>query len=150
MAQAIWEETELPRATGPSGRAMQEFRKLGWCTTRGWWQRVPPGKKEAVHLVHADKGYVEHLFRESIREHQLGTLEARRPRTFGSMGARLDRGLTLLALNLCAMELNKSMLRGVVAAALWTSDRAHCRGLKPDDRCPYCTQGVPEDEDHLL
>ena len=42
------------------------------------------------------------------------------------------------------------MLRGVLAAALWTSHRAHRRGLKPDDRCPYCTQGVLEDEDHLL
>ena len=159
MAQAIWEMTELPRATGRLGRAMQEFRKLGWRTARGWWQWIPPGKKEAVHLVHADKGvhlvhadkgYVEHSFRESIREHYLGTLEERRPRTFGGMGAQLDRDLTLLALNLCATELDKSMLRGVLAAALCTSDRAHRRGLRPDDRCPYCAQGVPQDEYHLL
>ena len=63
VVQAIWE------ATGPFGRAMQEFRKLGCRTARGWWHWIPPGQKEAVHLVHADKGYVEHLFRESIREH---------------------------------------------------------------------------------
>ena len=36
--------------------------------------------------MHADKGYVEHFFRESIREHQLGTPDERRPRTFGGMG----------------------------------------------------------------
>ena len=91
--------------------------------------------------------YVEHLFRELIREHQLGR---RRPRTFGGMGARLDKDPTLLEPNLCATELDKSMLKGVVVAALWTADRACWRGLRLDDRCPYCDQGVPEDEDHLL
>ena len=90
MAQAIWQETELPRAMGPFGRAVQEFRKLGWRTTRGWWQWIPPGTKTAVHLVHADKGYLEHLFRESIKEHKLVTLQRRRPRIFGGMGARPD------------------------------------------------------------
>ena len=50
------------------------------------------------------KGYVAHLFRESIREHQPGTLEERRVRTFGGIGAQLDRVLTLLALTLCAPQ----------------------------------------------
>ena len=150
VARAIWEETEPPKATGPFGRAMQELRKLGRCTARGWWHETPPGTKTTVHVVYADKGYVEHLFRESIGEHQLGTPDRRRPRSFGGMVARLDRDLTLLKLNLCATELDKSMLRGVLAAALWTADRVYRRGLRPDDRCPYYDQGVPEDEDHLL
>ena len=78
-----------------------------------------------MHLVHADKGYVAHLFQESIREHRLATLERRRPSTFGGMGARLDRDLALLELNVCATKLDKSMVRGILVAALWTADRAY-------------------------
>ena len=48
-----------------------------------------------VHLVHAAKEYVEHLFRESLKEAQLAALEKRRPRTFGGMGACRHRELTL-------------------------------------------------------
>ena len=128
LVQAIWEETELPKATGPFGRAIQEFRRLGWRTARGWWHPIPPGTRTAVLVVHADKGYVEHLSRESIREFQLGALERRRPRTFGGMGARLEKDLKLLELNLCTVKLDKSMLRGVLAAVLWTAARAYRRG----------------------
>ena len=35
VSHAIWEEMELPKATGPFGRAMQEFKKLGWRTAWG-------------------------------------------------------------------------------------------------------------------
>ena len=66
------------------------------------------------------------------------------------MGARLDKDLTLLELDLCATALDKSMLRGVLAAALWPADTPYRRGLRPDDRCPFCDQGVPEDGDHVL
>ena len=85
---------------------------------------------------------VEHLFLELLKEHRLEALEKRRPRIFGGMGARLGRELTLseLALSelaLCTTELDKSLLRGVLAGAVWTADRAHRRGLSHDDRCPY-------------
>ena len=45
----------------------------------------------SVHLVRVSKEYVEHLFRESLREHHLEALEKRRPRIFGGMGASVDR-----------------------------------------------------------
>ena len=77
-------------------------------------------------------------------------LEKRRPRVFGGIGTRLDRELTLSELVCCATELDKSVLRGAMAGALWTADRAHRRGLRQDDRCPYCDKGSWEDEDHLL
>ena len=38
----------------------------------------------------------------------------------------------------------------MMAGALWTADRAHRRGLRQGDRCPYCDKGSREDEDHLL
>ena len=43
----------------------------------------------SVHLVHASKEYVEHLFRECLRDYHLGALEKRRPTIFGGMGADL-------------------------------------------------------------
>ena len=104
----------------------------------------------SVHLVHTSKEYVEHLFRESLREHHLEALEKRRPRLFGGMGTPMDRELTLSELARCATELDRSLLRGVMAAALWTADRAHRRGLRQGDKCPYCNKGSREDEDHLL
>ena len=117
---------------------------------RGWWQWSLPHSATVVHLVHAPKEYVEHLFREALRENQLTALEKRRPRTFGGMGARLDRTLTLSDIAACDTELDKSLLRGVMVGAIWTANRAHRRGLCPDGDCPYCPRGVREDEDHLL
>ena len=53
------------------------------------------------------KEYVEHLFRDSLRESQLAALEKRRPRTFGGMGARLHRMLMLRDIATCDIELDK-------------------------------------------
>ena len=85
---------------------------------------------------------MEHLFREFLREHHLEALEKRRPRLFGGMGARIDRELTLSELERCATKLDRSMLRGVMAGALWTADRARRRGLRQDGNCPYCSKGT--------
>ena len=30
IAQAVWEADPVPRATGPTGRALGELRSLGW------------------------------------------------------------------------------------------------------------------------
>ena len=72
----------------------------------------------SVHFVHASKEFVEHLFRESLREHHLEALEKRRPRVFGGMGAWLDRELTLSELARCATEVDKSLMCGAMAGAL--------------------------------
>ena len=113
VAQAIWERTQSPKAIDPLGRALQEFRHLGWRSLRGCWQWSLPRTGTVVHLVHAPKEYVEHLFRESLWETQLAALEKRRPRTFGGMGARLERRLTLSDIATCDKEVDKSVLQGV-------------------------------------
>ena len=118
VAQAIWEGTQSPKPTGPLGRALQEFRRLDWRSMRGWWQWSLPHSATVVHLVHAPKEYVEHLFREALRENQLTALEKRRPRTFGGMGARLNRTLTLSDITALDTELDKSLLREVMAGAI--------------------------------
>ena len=120
VAQAIWEGMQSPKPTGPLGRALQEFRWLGWCNMRGWWQWSLPYSATVVHLVHAPKEYVEHLFREALRESQLWRWRNGGRAPSGAWGPG------------------------------WIADRAHRRGLRPDGGCPYCPREVREDEDHLL
>ena len=142
---------------GPAGACTLGILQAGlavpggwWQCLGGWWQWAMPRTGVTVHLVHTSKEYVEHLFRESLREAQLTALEERRLRTFGGMGARLHRELTLSGLTSRTTELDKSLLRGALASALWTADRAYRRGLRADGRCPYCDKGVWKDESHLL
>ena len=81
MAQAIWEGTQSPKPTCPLGRALHKFRRLGWRSMRGWWRWSLLHSGMVVHLVHTPKEYVEHLFREALRESQLtgtGLRDARR------------------------------------------------------------------------
>ena len=84
------------------------------------------------------------------RRQQLRKLEARRPRLFGGMDASIHRALTLAHTANCDHELDRALLRGVLAGALWTAVRAQARGLRPTNTCPFCSAGVPEDEEHLL
>ena len=59
--------------------ALQDFRHLGQQSLRGWSQWSLPRARTVVHLMHAPKEYVEHLFQESLRETQQAALEKRRP-----------------------------------------------------------------------
>ena len=88
VGHAIWEQTDSPKAAGLLRRALHEFGRLGWQCTRAWWQWNLPRMGRAVHPVHAPKEYVEHLFRVALRGNKLASLEKRRLRTFGGMGAR--------------------------------------------------------------
>ena len=66
------------------------------------------------------------------------------------MDASIHRALTLTHTTDCDNELDKALLRGVLARALWTAVRAQARGLRATSTCPFCSAGVPEDEEHLL
>ena len=79
IIQAIWEAVPTPKVTGPLGRALQEFRKLGWQPLMGWWKWTYPGAHAPVNLALDCESYVEHVFREVPRKQQLRWLEARRP-----------------------------------------------------------------------
>ena len=77
-------------------------------------------------------------------------LERRRPKPFGGMGALLDRELRVSELARCTTKLIKSLLRGMMAGALWTANTANRRGLRRGDRCLYYDKGSMEDEDHFI
>ena len=68
----------------------------------------------------------------------------------GADGGPGHMGVTLSDIAACDTKLDRSLLRGVMAGAIWTADRAHGRGLRPDGDFPYCPREVREDEDHLL
>ena len=140
----------MPKVTGPLGRALQEFRKLGWQPLAGWWKWTYPGAHAPVNLALDSQSYVEHVFREAVRKQQLRQLEARQPRLFAGMDTSIHRVLTQTHTTDCDNELDTALLRGVLAAALWTVARAQARGLRSTDACPFCSAGVPEDEEHLL
>ena len=80
----MWETTPEPKTTGPLGRALLEFRKLGWQPLVGWWTWTYPGAHTPVNLALDSQLYVEHFFREELRKQQLHRL---RPGGRGSLGA---------------------------------------------------------------
>ena len=81
VTQAVWEHTEEPKGTGPLGRALREFRRLGWRNQRGWWSWTMPRTGISVHLVHAPKEYVEHLVLEGASPGGTGETETHTERT---------------------------------------------------------------------
>ena len=150
IAEAVWEAVPTPKVTGPLGRPPLEFRKLGWRSLVGSWKWTYPGAHAPVNLALDSRSYVEHVFGEALRKQQLCQLEARRPRLFGGMDASIHRVLTMTHTIDCDNELDRALLRGVLVGALWTEVRAQAGGLEPTNSCPFCSGGVPEDEEHLL
>ena len=66
----MWEAVLTPKVTGPLGRALQKFRKLGWQPLMGWWKWTYPGAHAPVNLALDSRSYVEHVFREAPRKQQ--------------------------------------------------------------------------------
>ena len=77
IIQAIWEAVPTPKVTGPLGRALQEFRKLGWQPQTRWWKWTYPGAHAPLNLAPDSESSVEHIFREVLRKQQLHQQEAR-------------------------------------------------------------------------
>ena len=50
----------------------------------------------------------------------------------------------------CDNEPDTALLRGVLAGAPWTAVWAQARGLWATSTCPFCSAGLPEDEEHPL
>ena len=77
IIQPAWEVVPVPRVASPLGRALQEFRNLGWQPLVRWWKWTYPGAHAPINLALDSQSYVEHVFREALRKQQLRQLEAR-------------------------------------------------------------------------
>ena len=108
-----------------------------------------PGQDEPLCLLQPAWSEPKHRIRDSLRHNTLRGLEARRPATFGSLGGGLDRAACRHGLRVAQSELEASLLRGLVAGATWTAERAAWHRLRDGSGCPYC--GAPvEDKDLAL
>ena len=101
-------------------------------------------------MVRDPERVLMHRLREALRGQQLRSLEHRQLRQFEGMRGEVLKGVLNDALAKHTDALERTLLMGALAGATWTADRAFRRGLRKDPHCPYCGQGVVEDEDHLF
>ena len=92
---------------------------------------------------------LQHRVRDSLRCHSSRQLEARRPVTFGGLGDGADGPACRAALRAASTELEKSLLRGLLAGAMWTAARVSGHGMRANAACPHCG-AAHEDEAHVL
>ena len=148
----MWEaQPSLATRQGPFGRAPAAVAGLGWSPLEGtWWVWEAPGQFERLCLATDRWPWILHCLREALRRKALVGLEKRRPRQFGGMGGAVDREGVRLSLEAMPDATHRGYLRGIVAGALWTAQRAADRRLAETAVCPHCDGGQPEDEMHVF
>ena len=92
---------------------------------------------------------LQHRVRDSLRCHSSRQLEARRPVTFGGSGDKADGPACRTALRAASTELEKSLLRRLMARAMWTAAKVSGRGTRTKSACPHCG-AAHEDEVDVL
>lgn len=148
VIHAIWAASPHHSA-GPMGRALKSLKQLGWVPLDGWW-RWRIGDTEQLDLRVAPVGEVQHTVRASLHLLLMRRLKARRPLTFDGAEAGINGTATRAWLQQQQPELDRGCLRGLLTGATWTATRVHARGLRASADCPYCAQGIAEDEIHLV
>ena len=149
FAQAICESGGRPPGMGPVGRALRTAASLGWTPREGWWCWVIPGQEHPLHFVQEPLCQLQHRVRDSLCCYSSRQLEARRPVTFGGLGDGADGPACQAALRAASTELEKSLLRGLLAGAMWTAARVSGHGMWTNSACPQCG-AAHEDEAHVL
>ena len=138
LVQAIWESGLRPPRIGPFGLALHVVRLLGWQPLEGWWSWVVPGQAEPLHLVQEPMRQIQHRVRHSLRCHAMRGLETRRPATYGGLGDVVDREACRAALRVASTELEASVLRRLLAGALWTAARLRGHHMGATSSCTGC------------
>ena len=68
---------------------------------------------------------------------------------FGGLGDGADGPARHAALRAASTELEKSLLHGLMAGALWTAARVSGHGMRTNSACPHCG-AAHKDEVHVL
>ena len=131
------------------GRALHTAATLGWSPREGWWCWDVPGQKHPLHFVQQPLRQIQHRVRDSLRCHSSRQLEARRPVTFGGLGDGAHGPACRATLRAASTESDKSLLRGLMAGALWTAARVSGHGMRTNSTCPH-SGAAHEDEVHVL
>ena len=101
-------------------------------------------------VIEGTWGAVRHEIRDGLRCDHLTKLEARRPRQFAGLGRRMEGALCRSSLDACSSGLRLGLLEWLLARATWMAARAYRRQMIPSPRCPYCSTGDTETEDHIM
>ena len=96
-----------------------------------------------------DKAEVKHHVREQLRAQLIAQLIQRRPRQFTGMHYTTNRRLVPQCILSFASELERALLRTILAGGVWTALRAQLRGLRPTSDCPFCSKAA-ETEQHIF
>ena len=90
-----------------------------------------------------------HVIRESMRQIALRNLEKKRPRQYAGIGRGPDRPTLRRTVETFKTDKELSLVRQILAEAIWTGERANKWGLAQDAPCSHCGEG-PEDEEHIF
>ena len=124
-------------------------RALRTATSLGWWCWDIPGQQRPLHFVQELLRQLQHRVRDSIRCHSSRQPEARRLVTLGGLGDGADGPACRPALRAASTKLEKSLLRGLLAGAMWTAARVSGHGMRSNSACPHCG-AAHEDEARVL
>ena len=149
FTQAIWESSGRLPGTGPVGRALRTVASLGWIPREGWWCWDIPGQEHPLHFVQQPLCQLQHRVRDSFRFHSSRHLEMRRLVTFGGLGDWADGPAYRAVLRAAPTELQKWLLRRLMAGAMWMAARVLGHGTRTNSACPHCGAAY-EDEVHVL
>ena len=137
-----------PPGTGPVGRALHAAGTMGCSPRDGWWCSYVPGQENPLHFVQEPHRQIQYRVRDNLRSHSSRQLEARHPVIFEGLGGGADGPTCRVALRTASAELEKSLLRGLMAAAVWTTARVSGHGTQTNCACPHC-DAPHENEAHV-
>ena len=130
------------------GRALRTAASLGWTPRQGWWCSDIPWQEHPLHFVQEPLRQLRHRVRDSLRNHSSRQLEARRPVTFGGLADGADGPACRAALRAASTELEISLLRGLLAGAMWTAARVSGHGTRANSACPR--RGAAHEDEALV
>ena len=108
----------------------------------------PPRAPPAEGVDGLKDEYQLQELRDSLRYHAVQGPVAHRPSTFGGMRGRIDRDDVWLGLGVASLELELSLLHGLITGATWMAARAGKQGMRPGSACPCC--GAPSEGEDLM
>ena len=138
-----------PTRHGPGGARAPHGGLPGLDPARGL---VVPGRPRAgapLHFVQEPLRQLQHRVRDSLRCHAWRQMEAWRPVTIGGLGDGPNGEACRPALLAASTELEKSLLRTLLAGAMWTAARVSGHGMRANAACPHCG-AAHEDEAQVL
>ena len=138
FTQAIWDQAACRPGQARWGTRSTRRPPRGGAHARAGGGTCRDKNTHPLHFVHQASRHIQHRVRDNPRCHSSRQLEARRPITFGGLGDGADSPTRRAALRTASTGLDQSLLRGLMAGALWTAARVSGHGTWTNFACPLC------------